>query len=121
MIVTFMAFNRLKSIWRIGIYNKGNNRFVSFKRTPKRQKSLPSIVLSQVVCAFVFSFFVHMPFFLENSSDRIGTCGFHEHGNKCKVFIVSLLKNELVDCLFHHSMLYGNIHNWQISQSYIGC
>ena len=81
-----MAFNRLKSIWRIGIYNKGNKRFVSFKRFPKHKKPLPFIALAEVVGAFVFSFSIHMPFFLGNSTDKTGTCGFHEDGDQCNFF-----------------------------------
>ena len=71
-----MAFNRLRSIRKIRIYNKGNRLVISFRRKTKL-KSFPTKVLAQVIGAFLVSFTFHIPFFLDKSG--AGACDYHKN------------------------------------------
>ena len=74
IIAVQMAFNRLRSIWKIRIYNSGKRLVISFKRKTKL-KSFPTEVLIQVLAAFFISFVFHLPFFLDKSGT--GACDYH--------------------------------------------
>ena len=88
LIVTFMAYNRLRSISRIKRHPGYNKNGISFKRGRKQKKVSLCWVVAQVLSAFIFSFSCHVPFFFDDSTN--GACGYYGHteGNVCKIIFM---------------------------------
>ena len=78
VIVTFMAYHRLHSIWHIQTHNSD---VISFRRTKQKIWGNNSWILIQVLSAFLIGFFFHIPFFIDYYSDN-GACDFYALASK---------------------------------------
>ena len=78
VIVTFMAYHRLYSIWNIQTHNSD---IISFRRTKQKVWGNNSWILIQVFSAFVIGFSFHIPFFIDYYSDN-GACDFYALASK---------------------------------------
>ena len=74
IIVTFMTYHRLHSIWNIQTHNSDA---ISFRRIKQKIWNNNSGILIQIVSAFVIGFFFHIPFFVDYNSEN-GACDFYE-------------------------------------------
>ena len=74
VIVTFMTYHRLHSIWNIQTHNPDA---ISFRRVKQKIWSNNYWILVQIFIAFAIGFFFHLPFFIENNSVN-GFCDFYE-------------------------------------------
>ena len=85
VIVTFMTYHRLHSIWNIQTHNSDA---ISFRRIKQKMWTNNYWILIQILLAFITGFFFHIPFFIDYNSEN-GACDFYELSSKSEYYISS--------------------------------